>query len=195
MGGASLLELTHWYRTRVMWFDKTRVRVLTAARPAGRRRHQYEDILAHGLALYLFDQDHPVFVKADIANVQLDLVGVAQPLLVEAKAYRDGSAKTRRGLIAGVAQVHAYLVDLEASRLHVVEAYDVLFRLDGPIFDLPSRIPTNRFTIYPVVIDAGASDVSGRHQPPPAVISLDEVLAALHRPRRPRAAPVRAGAR
>jgi hypothetical protein len=55
----------------------------------------------------------------------------------------------------------------------------IVFRLGGPIYELPSEIPTNRFTIRTVLIDLGSSTESGRRQPKPVIINLTEVMEAI----------------
>ncbi|WP_412028739.1 hypothetical protein [Deinococcus yunweiensis] len=181
----SMQELISRFRIRAMWYDKSRLRELANTVPEGNVNLRSEDNLTKELAMYLFDQGHPVLIKADIENVQLDLLGLGTPILVESKITRRGTRAVRNELIRGVAQLHAYMVNLEHSAQHVEEAFYVVFRLEGPIFELPSVFRTSRFVIYPVVIDVGTSETSGRNQALPSPIALEELRAELEKPAPP----------
>lgn len=171
---ASMLELIHRFRARAMWYDKTRLRELAMTLAQGKKVNPVEDKLTRELALYLFDNGLPVLLRADIENVQLDALGINTPVLVEAKAYKD--SKQKAAVIAGISQLHAYMTNLEASKLHVEDAFYVVFRLGGPLYDLPTVIETNRFKIYPVMVDIAESKVSGRKQPKPVMITREEIM-------------------
>jgi len=107
----------------------------------------------------------------------VDLLGaVGRPLLVEGKAHKSDA---RGDIVHGIGQLHAYMTTLEGTPLHVKEGHYVVFRLGGPIYELPAVVETNRFRIYPHTIDLGDSGDSGRLQPKPEVIILTELLAAV----------------
>jgi hypothetical protein len=97
-------------------------------------------------------------------------------MLIEAKAYKDGRAK--RDLLSGISQLHAYLSSLDALR-NFTEAYYVVFRLGGPIYEFPQVIQTSRYMIYPILIDLGLSNESGHSQKNPISISEEEILGRL----------------
>ena len=81
--------------------------------------------------------------------------------------------------MTGVAQLHSYLNGLEADNLQIQEAYYVIYRHGGPLYDLPREISTNRHTIYPITIDLGLSEESGRRQPRPIEIAREEFFQAI----------------
>jgi hypothetical protein len=99
-------------------------------------------------------------------------------MFVEAKAYKDSDAKT--DVIAGVSQLHAYLSTYEAHK-QITNAYYIVYRLGGPDYELPRQIQTNRFTIYPMLVDLGVSEESGRRQPQPIIISESELMEGINR--------------
>ncbi|HXQ39257.1 MAG TPA: hypothetical protein VN843_34980, partial [Anaerolineales bacterium] len=86
---------------------------------------------------------------------------------------KDSDAKA--DVIAGISQLHAYLSTYEAHK-QITNAYYIVFRLGGPDYELPRLLQTNRFTIYPMLIDLGVSEESGRRQPQSIIISESELL-------------------
>ncbi len=94
-------------------------------------------------------------------------------MFVEAKVYKDSEAK--QTLIKGIYQLHSYLCGFEAKKL-IDEAYYVIFRIGGPIYVFPHKIQIGKFSIYPILIDLGVSEDSGRKQPKPIEITLQEIL-------------------
>jgi hypothetical protein len=167
------------YRTRCHWYNQEYLRkqVLTLDGTFVRDR---EDILTRDLALYLYDQGVTVIYKTKLGKHEVDLLELdaKYPMFIEAKAYKDSSAKGE--LVSGIGQLHAYLSSYEAHK-NISEAFYVIFRLAGPIYELPRIIRTNRFTIYTVLIDLGLSSESGRRQPKPTIISEEEVLSIINR--------------
>jgi hypothetical protein len=167
------------YRTRCHLYNQEHLRkqVLT---PDGTFVRDREDILTRDLALYLYDHGVTVLYKTKLGKHEVDLLELdaKHPMFIEAKAYIDPSA--RRDLVSGIGQLHAYLSSFEAHR-NISEAFYVIFRLAGSIYELPRIIRTNRFTIYPLLIDLGLSSESGRRQPKPVIISEEEVLSIINR--------------
>ena len=167
------------YRTRCHWYNQEYLRkqVLT---PDGTFVRDREDILTRDLALYLYDQGVTVLYKTKLGKHEVDLLELdaKHPMFIEVKAYKESGAKAE--LVSGIGQLHAYLSSYEAHR-NISEAFYVIFRLAGPIYELPSIVRTNRFTIYPVLIDLGLSSESGRRQPKPVIISEEEVLSIINR--------------
>lgn len=137
-----------------------------------------EDILTRDLALYLCDHGVTVLYKIKLGKHEVDLLELdaKHPMFIEAKAYIKETPKG--DLVSGIGQLHAYLSSYEAHR-NISEAFYVIFRLSGPIYEFPRSIRTNRFTIYPVLIDLGLSSESGRRQPKPVIISEEEVLSII----------------
>jgi hypothetical protein len=173
-------QLLDRYKTRCYLYNQGHLRkqVLTRAGAFVRDR---EDILTRDLALYLYDHGITVFYKTKLGKHEVDLLELdaKHPMFIEAKAYKDSSAK--RELVSGIGQLHSYLSSYEAHRI-ISEAFYIIFRLGGPIYEFPRIIRTNRFIIYPVLIDLGLSSESGRRQPKPVIISEEEVLSVINRP-------------
>jgi hypothetical protein len=172
-------QLLDRYRTRCHWYNQGHLREQVLNGPDKFVRDR-EDILTRDLALYLYDHGITVLYKTKLGKHEVDLLELdaKHPMFIEAKAYKDSSAK--RELVSGIGQLHSYLSSYEAHR-NISEAFYVIFRLGGPIYELPRIIRTNRFIIYPVLIDIGSSSESGRKQPKPVIISEGEVLSIIKR--------------
>jgi hypothetical protein len=176
-------ELIGRFKSRCMWYDRDRlVSLIEGLKEPGdqqealRKKANREDRLALELAKYLFDNGVTVLVRSRFANLEPDILGpFDRPIVVETKASDHGM---RQEIIDGIAQLHAYMNNFEASKFHVDEGYYVIFRLAGPIYDLPLTI-RRRYTIHTVVIDLGPGSVSGRHQPKPIHISEEELIQAI----------------
>jgi hypothetical protein len=153
-------QLLDRYRTRCHWYNQEYL-MKQVLNGAGRFVRDREDILTRDLALYLYDHGVTVLYKTKLGKHEVDLLELdaKHPMFIEAKAYKDGSAK--RELVSGIGQLHSYLSSYAAHR-NISEAFYVIYRLGGPIYELPRVIRTNRFTIYPVLIDLGLSSESGR---------------------------------
>jgi hypothetical protein len=137
-----------------------------------------EEVLTRDLALYLYDQGVTAIYRPQFGRHEFDLLQLdaKQPMFIEVKVYKDSGAKGN--LIRGVAQLHGYLSSYEAHK-NITEAYYVIFRIGGPIYDFPRKVETNRFTIYPTLIDLSSSDESGSNQPRPTIISLEELAESI----------------
>jgi len=172
-------QLLDRYKTRCHLYNQEYLRKQVLPR-AGTFVRNREDILTRDLALYLYDHGVTVLYKIKLGKHEVDLLELdaKHPMFIEAKAYKDNNAKAE--LVSGIGQLHAYLSSYEAHR-NISEAFYVIFRLGGPIYELPRIIRTNRFTIYPVLIDLGLSSESGRRQPKPVIISDEEVLSIINR--------------
>jgi hypothetical protein len=103
-------------------------------------------------------------------------------IFIEVKVYDD--SKSRKGLLDGFAQLHAYLNAREADDVFMEEAYYVIYRLGGTLYDFPDKIHTNRHIIYILVIDLGESNDSGRKQPKPISIKRKDLISMIVRGRR-----------
>lgn len=83
-------------------------------------------------------------------------------------------------MIRGIAQLHAYLNNFETNFYRIRDGYFVVFRLNGPIYDFPKEILTNRHRIVPVLVDLGDSHVSGSRQAAlPIIVTDDEIMNAI----------------
>lgn len=163
------------YKTRCMWYDKKRVRSILLDDEGNFIRGK-EDALIKEMARYLFDNGFPVMFHIQTENLQTDLMdpSVKYSLLIEGKAYKE-SCKSE--LLQGIAQLHGYLNNFETEHYYIREAYYVVFRISGPIYDFPEEVITNRYRIVPILIDLGDSLVSGsRQQNQPVIIKTDEII-------------------
>jgi hypothetical protein len=169
-----LLQILDRYRMRCHWYDQESVRSLVLNQ-AGEFISNREDRLTRHLALYVFDLGITVIYRARFGKHEVDLLELdaEQPMFIEVKAYKDSSSKA--DLVSGVSQLHGYLSSLDAHK-NISEAYYVMYRIGGPIYELPRRISTSRFTIYPILVDLGLSSESGRNQPKPILISEEEIM-------------------
>lgn len=173
-------RLTHYeilqrYKSRCTWYDRTRLEELIV-----KHEKQVEDTLTHDLALYLFDNGISTLYRLRRGVHEYDLIGhrTDTPIFIEAKVYKS-SNNARSDLIRGVSQLHSYINSLESENLSITEIYYIIFRLGGPLYDLPWDIPTNRTTFYPIVIDLGPSKESGRRQSKPIQIPLKEFFSQI----------------
>jgi hypothetical protein len=168
-------EILQRYKARCMWYDRERLGSLLKHSVG-----EEEDALTRDLALYLFDNGISTLYRVRRGAHEYDLVGhrTETPILVEAKVYKD-SKHARHNLVQGVAQLHSYLNGLEAEDPPIQEVYYVVYRLGGPLYDIPWEISTNRRTFYPMLVDLGPSQVSGRRQPKPISIELKDFFAVI----------------
>lgn len=158
-----------------MWYDKERTRLLLLNQDRQLIRGK-EDTLVKEMARYLFDNGYPVLFHVQTENLETDLMDPSQkyPLLIEGKAY---STSAKNDLIRGIAQLHAYLNNFETTHYYIPDAYFVVFRISGPVYDFPKEILTNRYLIIPVIIDLGDSSASGsKQQNQPVIISRKEII-------------------
>ena len=171
-------EILQRYKARCMWYDRERLGQLIV-----NSKGKEEDVLTRDLALYLFDNGMSTLYRVRKGVHEYDLIAyrTKRRVFVEAKVYKS-SDHARRDLVQGFAQLHAYLNALEADDLPVQEVYYVIYRLGGPLYDLPCEIPTNRRTFYPMIVDLGPSEASGSKQPKPISIDLTEFFAEIQGP-------------
>lgn len=153
------------YKTRCEWYRKPEMRAL--AEKAIKRR-KAEDEMARDLCAYLFDGGLRVFYKAKLEDLEPDILQAElapgkTPLLVEAKAYHEGSSKVREDLRNGIAQCASYLSTLSSSAAGgIYEAYYVVYRLSGPLYPLPPEVRLGPFRVRPKLVDISPS--GGRKQ-------------------------------
>ncbi|MCL5036328.1 MAG: hypothetical protein M1269_04330 [Chloroflexi bacterium] len=174
--GSQLLhkQILNNYKTRSIWYNFEELwNLVTDSK--GKFTNKREQSLTLNLAKFLFDNGVPVIYRLKAGQHEMDMVdpSAKSPLLIEVKVYKDSSSK--KEIIAGVAQLHSYLNNLSATR-DINEGYYVVYRLGGPIYDLPEKIVTNQFTIYTILIDLGKSQESGSKQKKPIIISENEII-------------------
>jgi hypothetical protein len=174
--GTSLLhsQLMDKYKARSMWYNFSELELL-----AKKNKRNREKTFTLDLAKYLFDCGLPVLYRMKLGRHELDMVDpeANNPLVIEVKVY---SKPSKKKIIAGIWQLHSYLNNLSAKR-HVAEAFYVMYRFGGPLYELPQTISTNQFVIHPVLIDLGASAESGSRQKISVVLSMSEILHGIKR--------------
>jgi hypothetical protein len=177
-----LLQMLDRYRMRCHWYNHDHLRSLVLDE-SGEFIRNREDVLTRDLALYVFDLGVTVIYRPRFGKHEVDLLELdaEHPMFIEVKAYKDANAKGE--LVSGVSQLHAYLSSLDAHK-PISEAYYVMYRLGGPIYEFPRRISTSRFTIYPILVDLGLSSESGRNQPKPILIAENEILGEIKEPQK-----------
>jgi len=165
-------KLIERYKIRATWYDRQRIEYLI-----NQNEGKEEDILTRDLALYLFDNGISTLYRIRRGVHEYDLISdeIKSNLFIEVKVY-----KSSKDLTKGFAQLHSYLNSLEAQS-SIEEVYYIIFRLGGPLYDLPPSIPTNRRIFYPMIIDLGSSSESGSRQPSPVYLKLDDFFSALEK--------------
>jgi len=178
--GATLAHYTFLqarYKARCMYYDRDRIeRIIESS--IGRE----EDALTADLALYLFDNGISTLYRVRRGVHEFDLFEVVGDrsvthIFIEAKVYKDDKAKNV--IIKGLAQLHSYLNGRETESLYTEEVYLVIYRLGGPLVDLPGVIKTNRRLFYPIIIDLGKSVESGSRQSKPIYLREEDFFKAI----------------
>lgn len=174
--GTQLLyrQILNKYMRRSMWYDAQSI--WDIVQPDGKTfSNKREHLLTLHLARYLFDQGISVLYRMKAGQHEMDMVDpeAHHPLVLEVKVYTDDGSK--QDVIQGVAQLHTYLNNISATK-DVTDGFYVVYRFGGPLYELPEKISTNRFTLHTILVDMGKSQDSGRKQSKPVVISMDEVM-------------------
>lgn len=168
--GSMRLRLTvlDRYKVRSQSYNKDYLRNLSKE-----MKRKSEELLSKDLALYLFDQGFPVWYRVKRGQHEYDFLhpDLHNPLLVEVKVCKKSD---RKYILQGLKQIHSYLSSCE-SEFQISEGYYIIFRLGGAIYEIPRKITTNRFIIYPIIIDLGESLDSGSKQVKPIEISLEDI--------------------
>ncbi len=180
--GSQLLhrQVLSRYMRRSMWYDFQAI--WDMVQPDGKTfSNRREHLLTLHLARYLFDQGVSVIYRLKAGQHEMDMVDpeAHHPLVLEVKVYTDEGS--RQDIIQGISQLHAYLNNISATK-DVMDGFYVVYRFGGPLYELPEKIPTNRFTLHTILIDMGKSQESGRKQPKPVLISNDEILRQVEQP-------------
>lgn len=169
-------QLVGRYKARAMWYDKERL-ISMVQDSNGNWIRNREVPLMNDLARFVFDQGLPAWQRVQLQNLEPDLM-ITYPagVLIEGKATIESS---RTQLIEGMAQLLSYLNAFELSPVKIIEAFFVVFRLDGPLYALPGHLAMGPWIVRPMVIDLGGSKSSGRRQRKVQTISEAEILARL----------------
>jgi hypothetical protein len=168
------LALVNRFKLRCEWHDRERLLVVAddTRLPGGP-----EDRLTAELARYLFDAGLSPLTKPLAGGLQPDLLDPTASFYVEAKQYSASSA--RASIVKAVAQVIDTVGRLRGGPYAVDEAFCVIFRRDGPYYDLPQVLQTETYRLQLVLIDlAPASEAGRRQRDKPVQIPANEFFAA-----------------
>jgi hypothetical protein len=169
----SRLALVHRFKLRCEWHDRER---MLAVADDERLPGGPEDRLTSELARYLFDAGLSPLTKPLAGGLQPDVLDPVASFYVEAKQYVSSSA--RREIVRSVAQVLDTVGRLRGGPYAVDEAFCVIFRRDGPYYDLPQVLQTDTYRLHLVLVDLAPTKEAGRRQQnKPVQIPADEFLA------------------
>jgi hypothetical protein len=165
--GSSLTATTlvDRYKIRSEVYRKSETRRLAESAIAAGKG--LEDSLARDLCAYLYDQGVFALYRARFEDLEPDILSMelalgSSPLLVETKAHAKAM---RKEIVEGVAQCVSYLSTLSSTVTGgVYEAHYVIFRVDGPLYQLPTELRYGEYRIFPKVVDLAASAGRGRRQ-------------------------------
>ena len=170
----SRLALVYRFKLRCEWHDRDR---MLAVADDHRLPGGPEDRLTGKFARYLFDAGLSPLTKPLAGGLQPDLLDPAAIFYVEAKQYASSSA--RADIVKSVAQVLDTVGRLRGGPYAVDEAFCVVFRRDGPYYDLPQVLQTETYRLHLVLVDLAPTTAAGRRQrDKPVEIPSDEFFAA-----------------
>jgi hypothetical protein len=170
----SRLALVNRFKLRCEWHDRER---MLAVADDGRLPGGPEDRLTGEFARYLFDAGLSPLTKPLAVGLQPDLLDPLASFYVEAKQYAASSAK--REIVNSVAQVLDTVGRLRGSPYAVDEAFCVVFRREGPYYELPPVLQTETYRLHLVLVDLAPTTEAGRRQrDKPVQIPADEFFAA-----------------
>ena len=170
----SRLALVYRFKLRCEWHDRDRI---LAVADDDRLAGGPEDRLTGEIARYLFDAGLSPLTKPLAGGLQPDLPDPAASFYVEAKQYTSSSA--RADIVKRVAQVLDTVGRLRGGPYAVDEAFCVVFRRDGPYYDLPQVLQTETYRLHLVLVDLAPTTAAGRRQQnKPVEIPRDEFFAA-----------------
>jgi hypothetical protein len=171
----SLEAIIHRFVARCQWHDRDRLRKV--ADDAKRS----EDALVLATATWFFDQGFSPITWPSTGGLRPDLLDGSgkRGLYIEAKQYK---AKNRTFLLNGYAEIHDHIKRLAGTPYEIAEAFYVIFRRGGPLYQLPPVIQENGFKLFCVVVDIGALETSGSSNKfPPELITEEELRAGPQR--------------
>ena len=170
----SRLALVNRFKLRCEWHDRER---MLAVADDDRLPGGPEDRLTSEFARYLFDAGLSPLTKPLAGGLQPDLLDPLASFYVEAKQFASSSA--RGDIINSVKQVLDTVGRLRGGPYAVDEAFCVVFRRDGPYYDLPALLQTETYRLHLVLVDLAPTTETGRRQrDKPVQIPIDEFFAA-----------------
>lgn len=155
----SRLALVNRFKLRCEWYDRERMLAVAddIELPGGP-----EDRLTREFARYLFDAGLSPLTKPLVGDLQPDLLDPLASFYVEAKQYARSSA--RGDIVKSVAQVLDTVGRLRGGPYAVDEAFCVVFRREGPYYDLPPVLQTETYRLHLVLVDLAPTTGTGRRQ-------------------------------
>jgi hypothetical protein len=170
----SRLALVHRFKLRCEWHDREG---MLAVADDDRLPGGPEDRLTGEFARYLFDAGLSPLTKPLAGGLQPDLLDPSASFYVEAKQYASSTA--RGDIINSVKQVLDTVGRLRGGPYAVDEAFCVVFRRDGPYYDLPAVLQTETYRLHLVLVDLAPATEAGRRQrDKPVQIPVGEFFAA-----------------
>jgi hypothetical protein len=170
----SRLALVNRFKLRSEWHDRER---MLAVADDNRLPGGPEDRLTGEFARYLFDAGLSPLTKPLAGGLQPDLVDPLASFYVEAKQFASSSA--RGDIVNSVKQVLDTVGRLRGGPYAVDEAFCVVFRREGPYYDLPAVLQTETYRLHLVLVDlAPATEAGRRHRDKPVPIPAEEFFAA-----------------
>jgi hypothetical protein len=170
----SRLALVNRFKLRCEWHDRER---MLAVADDQRLPGGPEDRLTGEFARYLFDAGLSPLTKPLAGGLQPDLLDPLASFYVEAKQYSGTSA--RGDIVRSVAQVLDTVGRLRGGPYAVDEAFCVVFRRDGPFYDLPEVLQTETYRLHLVLVDLAPTTEAGRRERErPVQIPAQEFFAA-----------------
>jgi hypothetical protein len=170
----SRLALVNRFKLRCEWHDRER---MLAVADDERLPGGPEDRLTGEFARYLFDAGLSPLTKPLAGGLQPDLLDPLASFYVEAKQFASSSA--RGDIVNSVKQVLDTVGRLRGGPYAVDEAFCVVFRRNGPYYDLPAVLQTETYRLHLVLVDLAPTTEAGRRQrDKPVQIPVDEFFAA-----------------
>jgi hypothetical protein len=155
----SRLALVNRFKLRCEWHDRER---MLAVADDERLPGGPEDRLTGEFARYLFDAGLSPLTKPLTGGLQPDLLDPLASFYVEAKQFASSSA--RGDIVSSVKQVLDTVGRLRGGPYAVDEAFCVVFRRDGPYYDVPAVLQTETYRLHLVLVDLAPATEAGRRQ-------------------------------
>ncbi len=148
------------FKQRCEWHDATRLREVADTATG---RGGIEDRLTGELARFLFDQGLNPLTKPLVGGLEPDLLdpSVLPAFYVEAKQYAGSARSTIRKAFA---QILDTIGRLQSDAYPIHEAFCVVFRREGPRYELPESVQAEGYRVYFTLIDIAPPEESGARQ-------------------------------
>ncbi len=135
-----------------------------------------EDVLTQQLARFLFEAGLDPLTKANVGTTQPDVLDPTArwTFYVEAKQY--GKKSPRSVIVPAFRQVADTLLRLRGLPNGVREAFLVVFRVAGPLAEMPQQVAFDGVRIWPILVDLAPPTETGSSQKHhPVTISADDL--------------------